>query len=214
MKLEEKHCLSLYPQQEARYGRWYMELGLTGIREKFLHSQPLRSHNTAVAYTSLASDRIRPCLLEELCGLWFTLGQRLGVNCHQIKQDGFYEGLASPCQIPFWLTQVILAVSKRCFVLWRVIPTWSYHTTCGIIGIRVMPIIWLFVTVEHQLFTENSFKATMCCAAMFVGSGLCMYSRYEYVCVFVHVCWSLAVRGMPVKGRALHGSEAQSIPVI
>lgn len=38
--------------------------------------------------------------------------------------------------------------------------------------------------------------------------------RYEYVYVFVHGCWSLAVSGMPVEGRAADGSGAQSIPVI
>lgn len=42
-----------------------------------------------------------------------------------------------------------------------------------------------------------------------------MYAhRYEYAWLLVHVYWSLAVSGMPVKGRAADGSGAQSIPVI
>lgn len=32
--------------------------------------------------------------------------------------------------------------------------------------------------------------------------------------VCLSVCWSLAASGMPTKGRAADGSEAQSIPVI
>lgn len=49
--------------------------------------------------------------------------------------------------------------------------------------------------------------------SMLVGSGLCTVGMV-CVSVFVDVRSGLAVAGMPVKGRAVDGSEAQSIPAI
>lgn len=91
-------------------------------------------------------------------------------------------------------------------------PSPVCHTTCGTYGIYVMSLMWMFVAEEHRLFTVNNFRATMCCKVCKWEVGY--VCRYEYVWLFVHVCWSLAVSGMPAEGRAADGSRDQSIPVI